>query len=192
MDSLPDNVLRLYSAHFAKVRATIGSSLHKLLDHYGEPKNGELDRKFWQLLDRLHDWRQRYCPKLLTTDRFVRAYWGVRGDVQSDGFEHYFEYSSGDTWADLLRLLELGGDEQACNHFRRALAVFPNSTPSLDQAERAKQLETLNRQRPETSELLSKLDSEYYDAAYPSDDTLYRALRKLEDEEVVPDLPIPS
>jgi hypothetical protein len=192
MDPLPHNVLRIYSEHFAKVRATIGASLHQLLDHYGEPKDGALDAKFWHLLNRLHDWRQRYCPKLLNTDRFVRAYWSVRGDVQNGGFEHYLEYS-GDTWPDVLRVLELGEAEQACNHFRRVLALFPNSTPSLDQTERARQLQTLNRERPaETSESLSKLASEYYDPLYPADDTLYRALRQLEDEEVVPDLPIPS
>jgi len=189
MDPLPDVVLRRYAEHFAQVRATIGSSLHQVLDHYPELPGGELDRKLANLLNRLLDWRQRYCPELLPSDRFVKAYWAVRGDAQNGGFEAYFD-GSGETWPDLLRLLELGGAEQARDHFRRALALFPDAKPSLDRAERNAQLQAAYRERPETEARLSELTSEYYDALYPTDETLYRALRQLDDQEVVPDLPL--
>jgi hypothetical protein len=181
---LPESVLQSYRKHFRDTRETVGSSLHAVLDHHGK-----LDDELWHLLNRIADWRSRVGATLLEPDRFVLAYWGVRSDAQNGGFHQYFLNSSGDLWPDLLRLLELGGDQLAESHFRRVLSYFPSSSPSMDREQRTAQLAAIDGS--DQSDFLNPfdtLDSEYYtECMYPDDETLFRALKALDDVDFVPD-----
>lgn len=181
---LPEPVLRSYQQHFRVVRATVGSTLHTVLDHHGK-----LDDDLWHLLNRIVDWRSRDGTTLLEPDRLVVAYWGVRSDVQNGGFHQYFANSSGDQWPDLLRLLELGGDDRGESHFRRALSYFPESSPSTDREERDAQLAAIDgSDQGGFVNPFGALDSEYYtECFYPEEETLFRALKSLDDIEFVPD-----
>jgi hypothetical protein len=181
---LPEPVLQSYRQQFQDVRTSIGSTLHAVLDYHGR-----FDDNLWLLMNRIVDWRGRYCSTLLEPDRFVSAFWGVRTDAQNGGFHQYFENSAGDLWPDLLRLLVLGGDKRGESHFRRVLSIFPTSSPSADREERCAQLASIDgSDRGDFADPFEALDSEYYSTCfYPEDDTLFGALKSLEDVEFVPD-----
>ena len=105
------------------------------------------------------------------------------------GFHQFFANSASDFWPDLLRLLVLGGDERGESHFRRTLSFFPASSPSINRDERESQLAEIDgTDRGEFESPFGALDSEYYSTCfYPSDDTLFLALKSIDDVEFVPD-----
>jgi hypothetical protein len=181
---LPEPVLHSYRQHFRRIRGTVGPTLHAVLRD-----REAMDDDLWHLLNRIVDWRVRYGEPLLEPDRFIAAFWGVRCDAQNGGFHQYFSNSAGDLWPDLLRLLVLGGEKHGESHFRRALSMFPDSTPSIVRDQRETQLAAIDGSL--TGDFVSpfaELDSEYYSTCfYPHDDTLFRALRSLDDVDFVPD-----
>lgn len=181
---LPEPVLHLYHRHFRKIRETVGCRLHEVLDH-----SGSIDAELEHLLTRIVDWRGRYCESLLLPDRFVAAYWGVRTDAQNGGFHQFFANSAGDFWPDLLRMLELGRNDAALSHFQRVLAIFPDAKPELDRDLREEQLALLDGSRSGNFlDPFADLNSEYYtDCFYPDENTLFVALRSLEDMDFIPD-----
>lgn len=181
---LPEPVLRSYQKHFREIRGTVGYRLHEVLDHFGT-----FDEELEQLCARIVDWRQRYCDSLLLPDRFLAAFWSVRTDAQNGGFHQFFLNSDGDSWPDLLRLLELGQNEAALSHFRRVLAVFPDSKPEFARELREEQLALLDRSRSGNFlDPFAALNAEYYtDCFYPDENTLFVALRSLENIDFIPD-----
>lgn len=181
---LPEPVLHSYHKHFRKIRGTVGHRLHEVLDHFRT-----FDEELEQLCARIVDWRQRYCDSLLLPDRFLAAFWSVRTDAQNGGFHQFFLNSAGDSWPDLLRLLELGRNDAALSHFHRVLAIFPDSKPELDRDLREAQLAMLDDSRSGNFiDPFAGLNSEYYtDCFYPDENTLFVALRALEDIDFIPD-----
>lgn len=169
---LPEPVLHSYHKHFRKIRGTVGHRLHEVLDHFGT-----FDEELEQLCARIVDWRQRYCDSLLLPDRFLAAFWSVRTDAQNGGFHQFFLNSAGDSWPDLLRLLELGRNDAALSHFHRVLAIFPDSKPELDRDLREAQLAMLDDSRSGNFiDPFAGLNSEYYtDCFYPDEYTVRRA-----------------
>ncbi len=181
---LPEPTLHSYRQHFRKIRETVGCRLHEVLDHFGK-----FDEELEHLCARLVDWRQRYCGSLLQPDRFVAAFWAVRTDAQSGGLHQYFLNSAGDSWPDLLRLLERGRNDAALTHFHRVLAMFPDSKPELARELREEQLAMLDGSRSGSFlDPFAGLNSDYYsNCFYPDENTLFVALRSLEDVDFIPD-----
>lgn len=134
------------------------------------------------------DWRVRYCDELLEPDRMIAAYSGVRSDVQNGG---YHQYSSGDLWRDLLRLLELGGDSEGEAHFRKVLTCFPDSSPAMNRDQRELQLDDLHdaSSEGEFTDPFEELDAQYDEYFYPNKETLFKALRARDNvEDFIPNL----
>ncbi len=181
---LPEPVLHSYRQHFREIRATVGSSLHAVLRD-----REDMDDHLWHLLNRIVDWRGRYCESLLEPDRFIAAFWGVRCDAQNGGFHQYFANSAGDLWPDLLRMLVLGDDKNGESHYRRVLSFFPDSTPSVDRDERDAQLAAIDGSLTgDFASPYAELDLEYCSTyLYPDDNTLFGALSSLNDVDFVPD-----
>lgn len=181
---LPKPVLQAYKTHFLDLRSKTGGSLRSVLTSFGE-----LNDELWLVLNRVVDWRERYCDSLLEPDRFIAAYSGVRADAQNGGFHQYFANSAGDFWPNLLKLLQLGGDRDGEAHFRKVLAHFPNSSPAVERTERELQLEELDgtANGGEFSDPFESLDEQYYDCLYPTDETLFAALMAMDDVDFIPD-----
>ncbi|MCR9197662.1 MAG: DMP19 family protein [Planctomycetaceae bacterium] len=165
------------------MRATSGGSLHSVLSSFSE-----LNDELWLILNRVVDWRERYCDSLLEADRLIAACSGARADVQNGGFHQYFANSSGDFWPDLLKLLQLSRDAAGEAHFREVLAHFPNSAPAIDREERELQLEQLDgtAKGEDFFDPFEALDQRYYDRLYPTDETLFAALKAMDDVEFIP------
>ncbi|PQO26794.1 DUF4375 domain-containing protein [Blastopirellula marina] len=179
--NLPPAVREAYVAHFRQIRADHGASLGAVLKHYGN-----LNDDLWLLLNRIVDWRQNLDIPPHAADRYVMASVGLRTDVQNGGFSQYFTNEAGNYWQDALAVLIGGDDAAGAAHFRRALAPFPNATPSVDQAERDAELGDIEDADPDWD---NRLNAEYcQELCYPSDETLFAALQALEDPDFVPNI----
>ena len=178
MNDLPESVVATYEQHFLQVRERSGPGLCDLL-----VVHGAFTADLEQTMVRIADWRAHQSEELHTADRFVVAYFGVRTDVQNGGFSQFFENEAGNYWADLLQLLTNGNDAVGVDIFRSVLAIFPESAPALNRSVRSEQLELIEELN---SEWDAPFNEQYYERVFPTPETMFEALKHLDDTAYVP------
>jgi hypothetical protein len=80
-------------------------------------------------------------------------------EVTNGGIEQFFVNPSGDRWRETLRAIKAVGAYRLSGLVEQALSVFPDNTPSENQATRVDQLGAAGQS---AREFLEKLTAQYY------------------------------
>jgi hypothetical protein len=186
----PPDVIERYRVHFEEVRSSAGGDdLKAVLEHFGESPAGTGYRSVWMLLERVVTWSVYVEKPLLLPERMIVGATALRADVQNGGFDQCFSNDAGDYWKDVLFTLQAGGDTDGERHLLETVRIFPGGSPSLDRAERNAQLEAIEAQGEAAMNThFDRQDALYYamEHSYPTQETLWRALRQVPNEPFIP------
>jgi len=93
---------------------------------------------------------------LTEPERVVFCLDKLEQEINNGGFEQYFHNSSGDFAAVTPSALRAMGASQVASIVEKALELFPNSQPPIDQAQRQEQMASWGSEEQDTLENLDK------------------------------------
>jgi uncharacterized protein DUF4375 len=111
---------------------------------------------------------------LSATERTVITAYFFEMEFCNGEMEQFFINPSGDRWRETLAALKTIGATRVAELFERAVAVFPNGTPSADQLTRCHQYEALGEMG---RNVMQRVSDEWYEnlKRFPNED-LYQVL----------------
>jgi len=157
-----------------KVRATYGRTIQEILAK-------EPEHDLYEILGAIEVLVGSKISRNLPTslaERAVFAFTWLAREVQNGGFHQFFVNSAGDFWEDVLNGLVAIGDENGLDLFRRALSIFPDSSPSADRPTRQDQLEELEEQDEDRLwDQLKSVTDHYFVAPFPKWELVFQYVK---------------
>jgi hypothetical protein len=163
----------------AEARAIYGRTIQEILSK-------EPDRDIYRLLGAIEVLVGSKISQRIPTspaERMVFAMTWLAREVTTGGFRQFFVNTAGDFWKDVLEGLIAVGDQHGLAMFEEALAVFPNSQPSVDRRERLEQLSVLEEKDEKTlSDHLNKMTGLYFSSPFPNWPLVFAYVKSHPDE----------
>ena len=142
-----------YAAMLEREYGPLGTRTEQILGH--EPTH-EPATIMGALVYRL---RAKPAARLSPVEKKLLAFYGLTEEVDGGGFSQYFNSAVGDGAALALQGLREMQAAQLTRSMQKAMAVFPGAKPPVDQAKRAKLIESIKRR---ADDVWSACDHEFY------------------------------
>lgn len=102
---------------------------------------------------------ERYWDSLSAPERTVQVIRFLDLELQNGGIEQFFINPYADRWKETVDALKTIGAVRVLAIIEKALSVFPERNPSMDQLTRVQQYKQAGQR---AADLLLRLDDEYY------------------------------
>jgi hypothetical protein len=142
-----------YAAMLEREYGPLGTSTEQIL---GRESTHEPATIVGALVFRL---RAKTAERLSLVERKLLAVYGLKEEIDGGGFSQYFNGPVGDSAALALQGLRDMQAVQLTRSMQKAMAVFPGAKPPVDQAKRAKLIESIRRR---ADGVWSACDHEFY------------------------------